>query len=81
MAKDKLRIPPQQLESERALLGAIMIKPDALHDIVDILTADAFYAEKHRIIFRMMIELYTKNEPIDLLSVTAKLKDHKFLLH
>jgi replicative DNA helicase len=79
MAKDKLRIPPQQLESERALLGAIMIKPDALHDIVDILTADAFYAEKHRIIFRMMIELYTKNEPIDLLSVTAKLKDHNYL--
>lgn len=77
--KDSLRIPPQQLESERALLGAIMIKPDALHDVVDVVSADAFYAEKHRILYRMMIELFSKNEPIDLLSVTAKLKDQNHL--
>jgi len=77
--KDPLRVPPQQLETERALLGAIMIKPDVLHDLVDIVSADGFYAEKHRIIYRMMIELYSKNEPIDLLSVTSKLKDHKLL--
>ncbi len=75
MAKNGLRIPPQQLDSERALLGAILIKPEALHDIIDTLNPDAFYAEKHRILYRAMLNLFTKNEPIDLLSVTAKLKD------
>lgn len=73
--KDKLRIPPQQLESEKALLGAIMIKPDTLHDTIDMVSPDAFYSEKHRIIYRAMVGLWGKNEPIDLLSVTSKLKD------
>ena len=79
MAKDRLRIPPQHLESEKALLGAIMIKPDSLHDIVDMVSPDAFYSEKHRIIYGAIIALWGKNEPIDILSVTAKLKDNNRL--
>lgn len=75
MARNPLRVPPQQLDSERALLGAIMIKPDTLHDIVDMVHPDAFYSEKHRIIYRAMLNLWGKNEPIDLLTVPAKLKD------
>lgn len=74
-----LRVPPQDIETERALLGAVMIKPGALAGIVDLLTQESFYAEKHRMIWRAMIDLYMKNEPIDMLSVSAKLKEKKWL--
>jgi len=56
-------------------LGALMIRPDALHDIMDILSPDGFYSEKHRIIFRAMLALWSKNEPIDLETMRAKLAE------
>ncbi len=67
------RIPPQSLESERALLGSLLLKPDAIHDVADLIRADSFYAERHRIIFDAMLELSTRGEPIDLLSLGEKL--------
>lgn len=73
MASNKGRTPPQSLESEKALLGALLIKSDAMSDVVDILVQEAFYAEKHRIIFRAMLALWGKNEPIDIETVRAKL--------
>ena len=78
MAKP-LRIPPQSLETEKALLGALMIRPDAMNDITDQLSPDAFYAEKHRILYRAMLALWGKNEPIDIESVRAKLADSNHL--
>lgn len=74
-----LRVPPQNIDSEKALLGAIMLKPEALHEIGDVLSADSFYAEKHRLIFNGMIKLFSKSEPIDLLSLTTQLKSTKTL--
>ncbi|HEX8993981.1 MAG TPA: replicative DNA helicase [Candidatus Paceibacterota bacterium] len=74
-----LRVPPHSTESERALLGALLIRAEAMHDIVDILAPDAFYSEKHRIIFRTMLALWGKNEPIDIESLRAKLADHNSL--
>lgn len=74
-----LRTPPQSTESERALLGALMIKPDAMVDVIDLLTVDALYSEKHRIIYRAMLSLWSKNEPIDLETVRARLQDEKQL--
>lgn len=76
---DPLRTPPQSLESEKALLGALMIRPEGMHDIVDILSPDALYAEKHRIIYRSMLALFGKNEPIDIESVRARLSDQNQL--
>ncbi len=74
--KDKaLRVPPQTLETEKALLGALMIRPEGMNESSDIITADAFYAEKHRMIYRAMLALYQKNEPIDIESVRTKLQD------
>ncbi len=52
-----------------------MIRPEGMNESSDIISADAFYAEKHRIIFRAMLSLYQKNEPIDIESVRAKLQD------
>ena len=74
-----LRVPPQTLETEKALLGALMIRPEGMVESSDVLSPDAFYAEKHRIIYRAMLALYTKNEPVDIESVRAKLSDENHL--
>jgi replicative DNA helicase len=76
---NRLRIPPQNLEAEMALLGSIMLRPEALYDITDIVSPDSFYSEKHRIIFDAMMDLFIKRSPIDLLSVSALLKDKGWL--
>lgn len=73
------RIPPQDLDIERALLGAIMLNPNAMYEVVDIVHADSFYASKHRIIYDAMLTLYGKGEPVDLVSLSAKLKEKKQL--
>ena len=74
-----LRTPPQTLESEKAFLGALMIRPEAMAEAVDAIHADAFYSEKHRIIYRAMLSLWQKNEPIDVESVRSALSDQKQL--
>ncbi len=73
--RDGLRLPPQTLESEKALLGALMIRSDAMIESIDIISDDAFYSEKHRMIYRAMLMLYGKAEPIDVESVRGRLSD------
>ena len=73
------RIPPQSLESERALLGALLLKPDAIHDISDLIHPHSFYAEKHRLIFDAMRELAVRGEPIDLLSLSEQMQNQGLL--
>lgn len=73
------RVPPQSIDSERALLGALLLKPEALHDISDTVRADSFYAEKHRTIFETMRELSERGEPIDLLSLSERLQNKGLL--
>ncbi len=70
-----LKAPPQSLEAERALLGAIIIKPDTIHDVVDIANGEIFYSNKHKIIWDALFELSNKNEPIDLLSLSNLLSE------
>ena len=78
-SQDPLRVPPQSLESEKALLGALMLRPEGMIESVDVLSPDAFYAEKHRLIYRAMLNLWGKSEPIDVESVRAMLSDQKQL--
>lgn len=76
MASEKsLRIPPHSIESEKAVLGSVMLRPDALNEIIDTVYPESFYSEKHRMIYKIMLDLYNKNEPIDLLSVSTLLKE------
>jgi replicative DNA helicase len=77
--KSTLRMPPQNIDAEKAVLGSIMLRPGTINEIGDILTPDSFYSEKHRMIFKAMIELWSKNEPIDLLSLGSKMKEKKTL--
>lgn len=68
------RIPPQALDFEEAILGAIMLEKDALRDAIETLQGKHFYNENHRWIFECMIDLYNENQPVDILTVTEKLK-------
>ena len=77
--KSNLRVPPQNIDSEKALLGSIMLKPDILNDITTIISPESFYAEKHRMIYKTIFELFGKNEPIDILSVSSRMKEKKQL--
>lgn len=70
----RLRIPPHNVDAERALLGAIILKPEVMHDISVNIHPESFYADKHREIFRAILEVFMKGDPIDLLSVSTKLK-------
>ncbi len=70
-----IRIPPQSIDGERALLGAIMLKADAIHEVTELISADSFYVEKHRIIFRSFTDLAAAGNPIDLLSTANRLKE------
>lgn len=74
-----LRVPPQNIDSEKALLGSIMLKPDIMIEVADTILPSSFYAEKHKLIFESMLQLFGKKEPIDLLSLSAKLKEKKLL--
>ena len=77
--KNELRIPPQSIDSEKAVLGSIMLRKDAMHEVEDLINPDSFYAEKHKKIFQAMLDLSMKNEPIDMLSLSTKLGEQKLL--
>ena len=76
---NNLRIPPQNIDAEMAVLGSIMIRPGAIYEINDIITKDSFYVSKHREIYNIMLELSSKGEPIDILSISHKLEEKGML--
>src|SRR3989344_3213368 len=67
-------IPPQDIEAEKAIIGAILLDRDAILSIVQILKSEYFYTRNHCDIFSAMIDLYERREPIDLVTLTAQLK-------
>ena len=67
------KLPPQNLEAERSVLGAILIDKDSIEKVVDILRPEDFYSRQNQLIYGAMIRLLEKNEPIDILTVTNKL--------
>lgn len=69
-----LRTPPYNLDAERALLGALILKPEAMHDVSVSVYPESFYADKHSEIFRSIFEIFTKGDPIDFLTVNTRLK-------
>jgi replicative DNA helicase len=73
------RLPPQNIEAEQSVLGSLMLDKEAIVRVADILKPDDFYRTIHANIFQAMLELYEKNEPIDLLSLTNRLEEKKQL--
>jgi len=68
------RLQPQAVDLEEGVLGALMIDNNAVNDVIEILQEDSFYKDAHKRIYAAILELFQESEPIDILTVTAKLK-------
>ncbi len=68
------KLPPQDTEAEKSLLGSLLIDPDAILKVVDFLLPRDFYKAKHQQIYGCMLDMFEKREPIDVLSISSKLK-------
>ncbi|MCK5504279.1 MAG: replicative DNA helicase [Thermodesulfovibrionia bacterium] len=72
------RLPPQNIEAEQSVLGAILLENEALASAIEVISPEDFYKDSHKTIFRAMLELYKKSEPIDLITLTEQLsKDER----
>ena len=67
-------VPPQNLEAEESVLGAMMISGNAIAAVTEILDASDFYRESHAKIYRAALQLYGKNEPVDAITLTNELE-------
>jgi len=73
------KLPPQSIEAEKSLLGSLMLDKNAIIKIVDFLRPKDFYKKNHQEIYKAMLEIFEKGEPIDLLAVSTRLKEKKLL--
>ncbi len=73
--KSGTKIPPQDIEAEKSLLGSLMIDKDAIIKIADFLHSEDFYKKSHEQIYNVIEELFSRGEPIDLISVSSRLKE------
>ena len=74
-AQDILRrVPPQNLEAEQSVLGAILLDNEAVNQALETLSGDDFYREAHRDIFRAMVELADRSQPVDAITLTDALR-------
>ena len=69
------RIPPQSIELEEAVLGAIMLENNMLSEVIEILQPDSFYREAHQKIYHAILTLFNRSEPVDMLTVTQRLRN------
>src|SRR3989338_10180568 len=76
---DITKLPPQNLEAEKSLLGSLLLDKEAINRVADFLETQDFYSRNHQIIYDHILKLYERREPIDLLSLTNVLKDSKKL--
>ena len=73
------RVPPQNIEAEQSVLGAMLIKKEAITQAQELLRPDDFYREAHRIVFETMLELAGDNEAVDLVTLTEALRKKEML--
>lgn len=73
--KNNLNLPPQDIEAEQSVLGALLLDHNAIHKVADILAPEDFYRPEHKTVYEAIFNLHEKQEPIDILSVSAKLKE------
>jgi replicative DNA helicase len=81
MPEDKIlaKMPPQNIEAEESFLGCLLIDKDAIIKVADQINENDFYKDRHRMLFETMKELYSRHEPIDILSLTNRLEEKDFL--
>ena len=76
---EKGKIPPQAIDLEEVVLGAMMIDKKGVDEVIDILSMDAFYKEPHQYIFEAILQLFENSEPVDLLTVSTQLRKNSKL--
>jgi len=72
-------LPPQNIEAEESILGGILLDPEAIARILDVLIPEAFYVKAHQEIYEATLKLHAQGKPTDLMSVTSWLSDHHLL--
>jgi len=75
----KEKLPPQNIEAERCLLGSLLLDKNAITKVADFLQIKDFYKKNHQKIYQAILDLFEKNEPVDLLAVSARLKEKNLL--
>jgi len=73
------RVPPQNVEAEQAVIGAVLLQPEALITAMERIRSEDFYSVAHQRIYEAMIELGESNQPVDLITLTAHLQDQGLL--
>jgi replicative DNA helicase len=68
------KLPPQNLEAERACLGSMLLDKEAIEIAIDLLSSEDFYSNQHRIVFNALVELYNRSTPVDIITLTEFLK-------
>lgn len=79
MPNQTAKKPPQNTEAEQCLLGCLMLDKNAIIRVSDFISADDFYKDTHREIYSAMMDIYGKSEPIDIMSVSTRLKEKEKL--
>ena len=69
------RVPPQSLEAEQAVLGAMLMERDAIAQVVDVLEPEDFYSPQHQALYRVMVDMFNDSEPVDLVTVQTRLQN------
>src|SRR6187551_1125425 len=68
------KLPPQAVELEEAVLGAMLLEKEALSTVIDVLSPESFYKEQNGKVFAAIVNLFNRSEPVDILTVTQELK-------
>jgi len=75
----KAKLPPHNIEAEIAVLGSLLVDPDAVVNVLDFVRSEHFYKQEHQVIFEAMVELFDKHQPIDAVTISQQLKKMKKL--
>jgi replicative DNA helicase len=78
-AETKGKVPPQNIEAEQSLLGGLLIDPEAINKVADVVAPEDFYKDAHGRIFGIILDLYEKSDAIDIVTVSSKAKDKGIL--
>ena len=73
------KLPPQNIEAEQSVLGGVLIENEAVHKVMEILTAEDFYRDAHRKIYDALMDLAERDEPADLITLTNELRKKEHL--
>ncbi len=77
--RNVLRTPPNDVDAEKALLGSLLLRQNSLTEIADLINHESFYSGKNSNIYKAIFDLYSKGEPLDLISLSSKLKEKSLL--